>query len=63
MINAIANFPGVESVTLDYSIQAPVVTYGTTAMPEWNIATVKAPDLWDLGYAGTAVVVANGYRS
>lgn len=58
MINAIANFPGVESVALDYSIQAPAVTYGTTASPQWNIVTVKAPDLWNLGYDGTGVVVA-----
>lgn len=30
MINTIANFPGVESVTLDYSIQVPATDPGTS---------------------------------
>lgn len=59
IVSTIVNFPGVRSVTLDYSIQAPVKTYGTISPPEWNLVTIKAPDLWNLGFTGTGVVVAN----
>ena len=59
LIAEIAELPGVESVGLDYEIQAPVSTSGTSALPEWNIDAVKAADIWDLGYTGAGMVVAN----
>lgn len=59
IVTALANFPGVESVTLDYTIPSPAVTYGTAALPEWNLDAVKAPELWGLGYTGEGIVVAN----
>ena len=58
-VQELAGLPGVESVTLDYPISAPVISHATAALPEWNIAAVKAPDIWDLGHTGTGVVVAN----
>jgi len=58
-ISELAAFPGVESVTPDYIIQAPPVTPEAAATPEWNLTAVKAPDLWNSGFTGTGVVVAN----
>ena len=29
-------------------LQAPVVSQGSTAIPEWNLLAVQAPDLWSL---------------
>ena len=59
LVNDLANFPGVEAVTLDAVVHVPVVTAGTAAAPEWNISAVHAPDLWNMGYTGQGIVVAN----
>ncbi len=48
----------VDEVRLDGTVPAPVTATGTTAPPEWNLYTVNAPALWDLGHTGTGVVVA-----
>ena len=58
-IDALANQPGVDTVQLDETFNAPVPTSGTTVVPEWNIDTIRAPELWELGYTGQGVVVAN----
>lgn len=59
LVNELAIFPGVEAVTLDAVIHAPVTTYSTAAAPEWNITAIHAQELWNLGYAGEGVVVAS----
>ena len=59
LINEIAAQPGVESVRLDSVIQAPVPAVAVSAAPEWNLTLIRAPELWNLGYTGTGVVVAN----
>jgi serine protease AprX len=59
LITDLASFPQVESIGLDYVIQAPPLVVGFAALPEWNINAIKAPDLWNLGFTGTGVVVAN----
>jgi len=59
LIDELADFPGVEAVTLDAVVNAPVTAYGTAALPEWNITAVKVQQLWDLGFTGQGVVVAN----
>lgn len=58
-IRKLAARPGIESIRLDSTLQAPVTTYGSTAPPEWNLNMVHAPELWALGYNGAGVVVAN----
>lgn len=58
-IQELATFPGVEAVALDAVIQAPVATHGGAAASEWNIAAIKAPELWGQGYTGQGVVVAS----
>ncbi|HEY0665923.1 MAG TPA: S8 family serine peptidase, partial [Gallionella sp.] len=50
---------GVENIRMDSILQAPAVTYGSPAPPEWNLNAVSAPGLWAQGYTGTGVVVAN----
>ena len=59
VIPEIAALPGVERVSLDAVIDAPPVSYTASATPEWNIRAIGAPDLWDLGFTGSGVVVAN----
>ena len=59
LLPEIASFPEVESITLDYTFNLPVVTYGTSALPEWNLNAIKAPEIWNLGYTGNDMVVAN----
>jgi serine protease AprX len=59
VIRKLAARPGIESIRLDSTLQAPVTTYGSTAPPEWNLSMLHAPELWALGYNGEGVVVAN----
>jgi subtilisin family serine protease len=59
MIPELDTFPGVESITLDQAIQVPPTIISAAAFPEWNINALQAPFLWNLGFTGTGVVVAN----
>ncbi len=59
VIPEIADFPQVESITLDSMIQAPPVTPAADAPPEWNISAIQAPSLWNIGMTGTGSVVAS----
>ena len=59
-IPALALRPAVAEVRLDFAIPlAEPVASGTAAPPEWNILAVRAPELWDVGYTGQGIVVAN----
>ena len=59
MITELADFPGVESVGFDDVIEARPVVLASASPLEWNIGAVKAPDLWDIGFTGTGIVVAH----
>ncbi|MCK9199946.1 MAG: S8 family serine peptidase [Gallionella sp.] len=59
VIKELASRVGVESIRLDSILQAPAVTYGGAATPEWNLNAVAVSDLWALGYNGAGIVVAN----
>ncbi|MGA2404754.1 MAG: S8 family serine peptidase [Syntrophobacteraceae bacterium] len=60
VIEELAGQPEVESIRLDRVVTVPPVTSATpAATPEWNIDAIHAPDLWNLGYIGQGVVVAN----
>lgn len=59
VIREFASHPGVESIRADRVLQAPAVTYGSPAKPQWNLSAVHAQDLWALNHTGTGVVVAN----
>ena len=58
-IEGLSRMPGVLEIRIDETVAAPVTTEGTTAASEWNISAINAPDLWNLGYWGQGVVVAN----
>ena len=55
----LADHPAVESIILDETIQVPLVGYGVSAKPEWNVKAIHAPKLWALGYTGQGIVVAD----
>jgi bacillopeptidase F len=59
VIQELASLPEVEEVRLDKAIQAPVVTYSVSTVPEWNINAIQAPALWNIGFTGQGVVVAS----
>jgi bacillopeptidase F len=59
VIHELAILPEVESIRLDAVIQLPAVTYAAVAAPEWNMSAIRAPELWNSGFTGTGVVVAN----
>ena len=51
--------PEVSSLKLDATVDAPWTAKSTALLPEWNLLAIRAPELWDLGYAGAGVVVAS----
>ena len=59
VIHELAVLPEVESIRLDAVLQLPDVTYDPLAAPEWNISAIRAPELWNNGFTGAGVVVAN----
>jgi bacillopeptidase F len=58
MIDQVLAQPDVIQVRPDAVVDSPLPMAGVVAAPEWNIAAVGAPALWQLGYLGGSVVVA-----
>jgi bacillopeptidase F len=58
-LDAVAHFPGVESVRPDSLALAPSTMAAAAAPREWNVDAVKAPDVWTLGFDGAGVIVAS----
>lgn len=61
LVNMLEARPEVESLKLDVKVAAPGGTSaaGSSSPPEWNIAAIRAPELWALGYDGSGIVVAS----
>lgn len=59
VIDEIAVDPEVESITLDATLTAPISTLAVESPAEWNLDVTGAPVLWDMGIAGSGIVVAN----
>jgi subtilisin family serine protease len=59
VIQAIAARSDVLSVSADAAIAAPAFTTSSTAPPEPNINLIGAPTLWEMGFTGQGIVVAN----
>jgi subtilisin family serine protease len=58
VIRELRGLPGVLEVQLDVPFAAPSPAPGTAATPEWNLAAVRAPELWGRALDGTGAVVA-----
>jgi len=60
VISELAARQDVREIRPDLVVPAPQAAATTTAAPaETNVALVNAPALWDLGYRGQGIVVAN----
>jgi bacillopeptidase F len=59
VLRELAELSAVRSVKLDATLDAPWTTKSTASIPEWNLETIRAPELWDLGHRGAGVVVAS----
>lgn len=58
VIKELSALPGVESIRLDGSIEVPLIESALSSAPEWNLETIHAPQLWNVGYKGQGVVIA-----
>jgi len=58
VVQEIAALPEVGAITPNETIQAPMLSE-SLATPETNLSIIKAPDLWQLGYQGQGIIVAN----
>ncbi|WP_028067700.1 S8 family serine peptidase [Solirubrobacter soli] len=57
VITELAALPEVAEIRPNATVQAPAAPLAA-GPPEWNVARVGAPALWNLGYRGQGVVVA-----
>ena len=58
-IEALAVLPEVDGIKLDGTLAAPSPEPAAAATPEWNLDSIRASELWNVGYDGTGTVVAN----
>ena len=58
-IDEVLQQPDVVHIRLDNGVSSPFPMAAEAQLPEWNIDTVGAPDLWQLGYLGGSVVIAS----
>ena len=59
VISELAAHQDVREIRPDLVVPAPQTAATATAPAETNVALVNAPALWDLGYRGQGIVVAN----
>ncbi len=59
IVPELARHPGVASIRLDETVSAPAPQSAPSSPPEWNLGTVRAPELWALGFTGAGTVVAS----
>lgn len=59
VIEELANFPEVLNVSPNLEFDAPQVVEQEFSLAEANLNAVNAPEVWDMGYRGQDVVVAN----
>lgn len=57
-LGELARLPGVKRLRYDAAIPAPEVQPAAAGAVEWNVAAIRAPELWALGWRGQGVVVA-----
>lgn len=59
VIEEVSRFPGIEEIRPDVAFRLPPFLTSVSATTEWNLAMIRAPELWAMGYTGQDVVVAN----
>lgn len=59
LIRELEKHPGVESIRLDGILSVPELSYSTAVVPEWNLNTIRTPEIWNSGYTGEGVVIAS----
>jgi subtilisin family serine protease len=59
VIRLLAALPQIQSVQSDTVFTLERTPALAVGLPEWNLTTIQAPSLWNLGYTGQGVVVAN----
>ncbi len=58
-IQQLAALLEVDSIKLDSTLAEPSPQPAATAVPEWNLDSIRAPGMWSAGYDGTGTVVAS----
>lgn len=58
VVRELARQPGIKSIRLDVALAQPEPQPAVAGLPEWNLETIKVPELWGLGFRGAGVVVA-----
>ncbi len=58
VVRELAGQPGIQRIGLDDTLAQPEPQPAAAGLPEWNLDTIKAPELWALGFRGAGVVVA-----
>jgi serine protease AprX len=58
VVRRLAHLPSVETIKLDRTIPLVEGPVGAPAQTEWNVSSIGAPDLWNLGHKGAFAVVA-----
>lgn len=59
LVEELASLPQVLFIRLERTFSAPTLQTGQTSIPEDNLVQIGATSLWDLGFQGQGVVVAN----
>jgi serine protease AprX len=57
-IEELAALPGVDSISLDDTLEIPVTTSTNSLQPAWNVNATRAPEMWAMGFTGSGVVIA-----
>jgi serine protease AprX len=58
VIDEIARLPEVDRIELDLPISAPITNRGRADAAAWNLAALRAPELWATGQRGAGIIVA-----
>ena len=59
VVQQLAALPEVNRIKLDGTLVAPSPQPAALSTPEWNLDSIRAPELWTTGYDGTGTVVAS----
>ena len=58
-IYEVSNMKNVEWIDVNSSIHLSEEMQATSSTAEWNIEMIKAPAVWNAGYTGSGIIVAN----